>query len=83
MLSVNGRISRDVLRVDITWLGRSELNIRNTFNRQISGGKENVDWSHVRLSEEGSRKINEQEGEWESAFDQKIDLRSQNVGIGW
>ena len=37
----------------------------------------------MRLSEEGLREINEQEGEWESTFDQKINLRSQNVGIGW
>ena len=34
------------------------------------------------LSEECSREINEQEGERESAFVQKIDFRSQNVGIG-
>ena len=45
--------------------------------------EESVDWSHVRLSEVGSREINEQEDEGESAFDRKIDLRSQNVGIGW
>ena len=36
-----------------------------------------------RLSEEGSHEINEQENKEESAFDQKIDLRSQNIGIGW
>ena len=35
------------------------------------------------LSEEESRETNEQEDEKESAFDQKIDLQSQNVGIGW
>ena len=48
---------------------------------QVKG--ESVDRSHVRLSEEESREINEQEDEGESAFDWKIDLRSQNVGIGW
>ena len=82
MLSVNGRISRDASRDDTTWLGRPELNVGDAFNRQISGGRESVDWSHVRLSEEGLREINEQEDEGKSAFDRKIDLRSQNVGIG-
>ena len=37
----------------------------------------------MRLSKEGSREINEQEDERESALDQKIDLQSQNVGIVW
>ena len=35
------------------------------------------------LSEEGLHEINEQKEEKESAFDQKIDLQSQNVDIGW
>ena len=83
MLSVNGRISRNASRDDTTWLRRPELNVGDAFNRQISGEGESVDWSHVRWSEEGSREINEWEDERESAFDQKIDFRSQNVGIGW
>ena len=83
MLSVNGRISRDASCIDTTWLKRLELNVGDAFNRQISGEGESVDWSHVWLSEVGSREINEQEDEGESAFDQKIDLRSQNIGIGW
>ena len=35
-----------------------------------------------KLSKEGSREINKQKDERESAFDRKIDLRSQNIGIG-
>ena len=83
MLSVNSRISRDVSRDDTTWLERPELNVGDAFNRQVSGGRESIGWSHMQLSEEGSREINVQEGEWESAFDRKIDLQSQNIGIGW
>ena len=82
MLSVNGNILRDVSRNDTTWLGRPELNVGDAFNQQISVKRESVDWSHVQLSGEGSREINMQEGEWESVFDQKIDLWSQNVSIG-
>ena len=37
----------------------------------------------MQLSEEGSRENNDQEDEGENAFNQKIDLQSQNVGIGW
>ena len=80
---MNGKISRDPSRIDTTWLEGPELNVGDAFNQQISGRKKSVNKSHVRLSEEGSREINEQEGEWESTFDQKIDLRSQNIGIGW
>ena len=83
MLSVNKKISCDASRINTTWLGRPELNVGDPFNRQFSGGRESINWSHVRLSKEGSREINEQDGEWESAFDQKIDLWSQNVGIDW
>ena len=35
------------------------------------------------LSKEESCEDNELEGKGESAFNQKIDLQSQNVGIGW
>ena len=35
------------------------------------------------LSEKGSHETNEQEDEKESVFDQKIDLQSQNIDIGW
>ena len=83
MLSVNGRISRDASRDDTTWLGRPELKVEEVFNQQISRSWKlmvKVMWG---LSEERSREINKQEDEKESAFDQKIDLRSQNVGIGW
>ena len=34
------------------------------------------------LSRDGSRETNEQEYKRKSAFDWKIDLQSQNVGIG-
>ena len=36
-----------------------------------------------RLSEEGSHETNEQEYEKVKCFLMKIDLQSQNVGIGW
>ena len=83
MLSVNGKISRDMLRVDITWLKRPELNVGDAFNWQILGERKSIDWSHMQLSEKRSREINKQEDKRESAFDQKIDLQSQNVGISW
>ena len=86
MLSVNGRISRDAShdasRDDTTWLRRPELKVEEVFNWQIFRSWEllvKVTWG---LSEEGSREINEQENKRESAFDGKIDLWSQNVGIG-
>ena len=37
----------------------------------------------MRLSKEGSYKINKPEDKRENAFDWKIDLQSQNIGIGW
>ena len=37
----------------------------------------------MRLSEERLRKNKEQEDEGENAFDWRIDLCSQNIGIGW
>ena len=37
----------------------------------------------MRLSKEGSCENNDQEDKGENAFDQRIDLQSQNVGIGW
>ena len=83
MLSMNGKISRDVSCIDTTWPQRPELNVGDVFNWQISDGKGSVNWSHMWLSKEESRKINEPEDERKSAFDQKIDLRSQNVSIGW
>ena len=83
MLSINRRISCDVLRVDTRWLKKPELNVGDVFNQQILDRKGNIDWSYVWLSEKESREINEQEDERESAFFQKIDLQSQNVGIDW
>ena len=59
MLSVNGKISRNASCDDITWLERPELSVGDVFNWQISSEGESVDWSHVRLSEEGSYEINE------------------------
>ena len=38
MLSMNKKISRNALRDDTMWLGRSELNVGDVFNWQISGG---------------------------------------------
>ena len=37
----------------------------------------------MRLSKEGLRENNKEEDERENTFDQGIDLRSQNIGIGW
>ena len=38
---------------------------------------------HMQSNEDRSRKDNELEDKGKSAFNQKIDLQSQNVGIGW
>ena len=40
MLSVNGKILRDVSRVDTTSLRRPKLNVKEVFNRLFLGGKE-------------------------------------------
>ena len=74
MLSVNGRISYDASRDDITWLRRPELKIEELFNWKISRCWELLVEITCGISEERSREINEQEDEKESAFDQKIDL---------
>ena len=83
ILSMNGKISRDVSHDDTTWLRRPELKVKKVFDWwQISRSWEllvEVTWG---LSEEGLCEINEQEDEKESAFDWKIDLQSQNIGIG-
>ena len=63
MLSVNGRISRDVSRDDTTWLGRPELKVEKVFKRQISRSWELLMEVTCGLSEEGSRETNEQEYE--------------------
>ena len=68
MLSVNGRVSRDASRADTTWLEDPELNVGDAFNQQISGRRGSADWSHVQLSEEGSRENNELKGKGKSAF---------------
>ena len=83
MLSVNGKILRDVSRDDTTWLRRSELKVKKVFNWQMSRSWELLIEVTYGLSEKGSRKTNKQKDEKESTFDQKIDLQSQNVGIGW
>ena len=36
-----------------------------------------------KLSKEGSHEVKELKNKWESVFNQKIDLQSQNVGINW
>ena len=82
MLSVNGRISYDISRDDTTWRKKLELKVKGVFNWQIYRSWELLVKVICGLSEEGSCKINEQEDEKESAFDWKIDLWSQNVGIG-
>ena len=61
MLSVNGRISRDVSRDDTMWLGRPELKVKKVFKRQISGGWELLMEVTCELSEEGLRETNKQE----------------------
>ena len=83
MLSVNERISRDTSRDDTMWLRRPELKVKKVFNQQIFRSWELQVEVTYGLSKEGSRKINKEEDEKESAFDWKIDLQSQNVGIGW
>ena len=83
MLSVNGRISCNLSRDDITWLRRPKLKVKEVFNWQIFRSWELLVEVMCGLSEEGLHEINEQEDESESAFDQKIDLWSQNIGIGW
>ena len=37
----------------------------------------------MRLNEEGLHENNEEEDKGENAFDQGINLWSQNIGIGW
>ena len=76
MLNVKGRISCDILCDDITWLRKPELKVKEVFNQQISRRWELLVEVTCRLSKEGSREINQQEDERESAFDQKIDLWS-------
>ena len=83
MLSVNKRISCDVSHDDNTWLKRPKLKVEEAFNWQISRGWELLVEVTCELSKEGSREINEQENEKESAFVWKIDLQSQNVDISW
>ena len=83
MLSMNRRIPRDVSHDDTTWLRRLKLKFEKVFNWQISRSWKLLVEITFGLDEEGSCKINEQEDERESAFDRKIDLWSQNVGIGW
>ena len=83
MLSVNGRISRNVSCDDTTWLRKPELKVEKVLNRQISKSWELLIEVMCGLSKEGSHETNEQEDKKESAFNWKIDLQSQNVGIGW
>ena len=75
MLSVKGRISRDVSRDNTTWLEEPELIVGDAFNQQILGGRRSADWIHVRLSKEGSHENNELEGKGKSAFNWKINLQ--------
>ena len=83
ILNVNRRILRDASRNDTTWLRKLELKVKKVFNQQISRIWELLMEVTCELSEKGSRKTNEQEDEKKSAFDQKIDLQSQNIGISW
>ena len=40
MLSVNGKTSRDVSRINTTYLIRPGLKVKEVFNQQISGREE-------------------------------------------
>ena len=83
MLSVNGKISRDMSHNNTMWLRKPELKVKGVFNQQISRSWKLLVEVTGGLSKEGSREINKQEDKRESAFDRKIDLQSQNVSIGW
>ena len=63
MLSVNGRISRDVSRDDTTWLGRPKLKVEKLVKQQISRSWELLMEVTCGLSKEGSRETNKQEYE--------------------
>ena len=63
MLNVNGRISRDLSRDNITWLKRPELNVEKVFNCQISRSWELLIEVMCGLSEERSHETNKQEDE--------------------
>ena len=63
MLSVNGRISRDMSRDDTTWLRKPELKVKKIFKRQISKSWELLMEVTCGLSEEELRETNEQEHE--------------------
>ena len=82
MLSINGKISRDLSRDDTTWLRRPELKVEEVFNWQISRRWKVLVEVMYELREKRLHEVNEQEDERESAFDQKIDLWIENVGIG-
>ena len=61
MLSVNGRISRDVSRDDTMWLRRLKLKVEKVFKRQISRSWKLLMEVMYGLSEERSRETNKQE----------------------
>ena len=56
-----------------------EDGVRVGNSRAERGGSKLDDGRRVDGNEVGDDKV----GTWESVFDQKIDLWSQNVGIGW
>ena len=60
MLSVNGKISRDVSRDNTTWLRRPELKVEKMFKRQISRSWELLIEVMCGLNEEGLCETKEQ-----------------------
>ena len=68
MLSVNGRISRNVSYSDITWIKRPKQKIGKVFNWKISGGGNVLMEITYGLSKERLCEVNELRGNKEKCF---------------